>query len=124
VLVEFAERRSWDVAEDSQGRLVKVSAWRRRALGILVSKLTRMYRGSAQRVVAVNEFHRIPHVVWGVPHVSSKQVACMTGQEVGGGADGPHDKPERNAFLVNLREPVQCRRPRTLCAYLLDDLRT
>jgi hypothetical protein len=54
--------------------------------------------------------------------VCSKQTGEMLGQAVGGGPYGAHNGPQRVTFLVDLREPIQSRWPRTLWPQLLDDL--
>jgi hypothetical protein len=54
--------------------------------------------------------------------VFSKQTGKMLGQAVGGGPYGARDGSQRDTILVDLREPIQPRWPRTLWPQLLGDL--
>jgi hypothetical protein len=60
--------------------------------------------------------------MWKIANVCPKQTGEMLGQAVGGGPNGAHNGPQRDTFLVDLKEPIQSGWPRTLWPQLLDDL--
>jgi hypothetical protein len=51
-------------------------------------------------------------VAWRVPHIFTEPLGQILGQVVSCSANSADDGPERGAFLVDLREPIQSRGPR------------
>jgi hypothetical protein len=79
-------------------------------------------RTSTDGLDDVDKVHGVLHAACGVAHLFNEQLCQILGQAVGWGTNGADIGPETNSFLVDLREPVHSRKPRTLWPQLLHDL--